>query len=236
MSNKQRITITDIAEEAGVSKQTVSRVLNNRPDVSSDTRERVQAIIDRWGYQPSQLALNLSRGRTSAIGVISSGVQHYGPAQILTGIEEQAHELGYSLSLSLLQESDENLIETILRKMRSEHVAGIIWAATSKVGDEQDRILNELTSLELLAVATGQPYPGITIVHADAFTGGQLATKHLIHQGFNLIGIITGPRDHWSAIQRLSGWQDALRSANMPVEDDLIAEGDWTPSSVARCL
>lgn len=236
MSNSQRITIKEVAEEAGVSKQTVSRVLNNRPDVSSETRERVQAIIDRWGYQPSQLALNLSRGRTSAIGVISSGVQHYGPAQILTGIEEQAHELGYSLSLSLLQESDEYLIETTLRKMRAEHAAGIIWAAISKVGDEQDRILKKLTSLELLAVATGQPHLGMTTVHADGFAGGQMATRHLIHQGFNPIGIITGPRTHWSANQRLLGWQDALRSANMPVDEGLIVEGDWIASSGARCL
>jgi LacI family transcriptional regulator len=234
MSNKQRITIKEIAEEAGVSKQTVSRVLNNRPDVSPETRKRIQAIIDRWGYQPSQLALNLSRGRTSTIGVISTGVQHYGPAQILTGIEEQAHHLGYSLSLSLLHNSHDAQIETTLRKMRAEHVAGIIWASISKMGDEQDQILEMLTGLELLAVATGQPYQGITTVHADGFTGAKLATQHLIEQGFNPIGIITGPKYQWSANQRLLGWKEALQLAKIPIDEDLIVEGDWTSSSGAN--
>lgn len=182
------------------------------------------------------MALNLSRGRTSTLGVVSSGLQSYGPAQILTGIEEQAHTLGYSLSLSLLHELDGNLIETTLRELRSEHVAGIIWAAISKMGDEQDRILSKLTSPELVVVATGQPHQGMTTVHADGFAGGQLATQHLIHQGFNPTGIITGPRAQWSANQRFLGWQDALRSANMQNDEDLIVEGDWTAKSGARGL
>jgi len=234
MSNAQRITIKEIAEQAGVSKQTVSRVLNDRPDVSPQTRQRIQAIIDHWGYQPSQLARSLTRGRTSTIGVISSGLQYFGPSQILTGIVEQAHALGYTLSLSLFHESGD--LTVTLRDMQAQQVAGVVWAAVSKVGDEQRRILEELANSALATVAAGQPHPGLAVVYADSSTGGQLATGHLIEQGYRTIGLIAGPDGEWSAHQRLLGWQRVLQSSNAPHDESLIVQGDWTAASGARGL
>ena len=236
MTITQQTTINEIAREAGVSKQTVSRVLNNRPDVSFETRQKIQAIIDSTGYQPSEIALSLARGRTSTIGIICSGIQHYGSAQILAGMEEQANVLRYSMSLSLIHESEDHQVEAILRKYIAQRVAGIIWAVISKIGDRHQRDMAVLEGLQVPTVIRGQPHPGLTTVDTDNFAGATLATQHLIAQGYQAIGIILGAPEDWSANQCLKGWQSALQSANMPPDKNLIVEGDWSSSSGAMGL
>src|SRR5262245_9426792 len=141
MSLPKRITIKQIAQEAGVSTQTVSRVLNQRADVASETRERVQTIIDCYGYRPSQLARGLIRGHTNTIGIITSDLHHYGPSHILTGIAEQAHALGYTLYLSLIQDFSETTVETIIQIMLAQHVDGIIWTAVEKATEAEQSVV-----------------------------------------------------------------------------------------------
>jgi DNA-binding LacI/PurR family transcriptional regulator len=167
VSLTQQITIKEIAARAGVSKQTVSRVVNDRPDVSTQTRQKVQEIIDDLGYQPSELALDLARGRTSTIGVITSGIHYYGQIQMLAGVEESANSLGYSLSLSLLQGQDEDHIGSVLRRFRARRVAGIIWVATSKLGAQHKREMAQLQALQMPTVVRGQPHPELTSIDVD---------------------------------------------------------------------
>jgi LacI family transcriptional regulator len=229
----QQTTIKEIAEEAGVSKQTVSRVLNNRPDVSLKTRKKIKAIIENSGYRPSELALSLVRGRTSTIGVISSGIQHYGSTQMLAGIEEQANSEGYSLSLSLLHEPEDHQVEMGLRKLEAQRVAGIIWAGIAKVGDRHLRNMAELRRLQLPTVVRGRPHLEFTTVNTDNYAGATMATQHLVSQRYQVIGIITGAPEDWSTNQCLKGWQDALQSSNMPSDQTLTVEGDWTALSGA---
>ena len=88
--SRKRITIRDVAEAAGVSTQTVSRVANAHPDVASDTREHVQAIIEKLGYQPSKLARSLIQGQSYTLGVVSFGLRLYGPSLLLEGVQEAA--------------------------------------------------------------------------------------------------------------------------------------------------
>ena len=99
MAHKRSVTIREVAKAACVSAQTVSRVLNDRPDVSVDTRQRVREIIAELGYSPNALARSLIQGRSHTIGVVGYGLSYYGPSRVLTGIERQANELGYSLIL-----------------------------------------------------------------------------------------------------------------------------------------
>src|SRR5690554_3956114 len=98
LKNK-RPTIKQVAAAAGVSTQTVSRVINNRPDVSPETRERIQKIIDEMGYQPSALARSLIQQRSYTLGVVTAGLKYIGPSRTLSGITNAAEELGYSLLL-----------------------------------------------------------------------------------------------------------------------------------------
>ena len=102
MSQRGRLTIREVAEAAGVSAQTVSRVMNNRPDVAPDTYERIQRIIAEIGYSPNMLARGLTQGRSHVLGVVAFGLDYFGPSHVLTGIDQQAAELGYAISLNLI--------------------------------------------------------------------------------------------------------------------------------------
>lgn len=236
MANHFRITIKQIAQEAGVSKQTVSRVLNNRPDVSPITRQRVQSIIDRNGYQPSKLARGLTRGRTYTLGVASSDLHHFGPSHTLMGINEEARARGYTLSLSLVDNLEQNDPKNILGHFLAQHVDGVIWAAVVKDGGAHDQIAKQLATLPIPVVATTKPSHPIYTAHVDSCAGVKLATKHLAERGYHTIGIITGPPNEWSAQQRLVGWQQGLIELGKTADSTLIATGNWTAVSGATAL
>ena len=228
MSKNGRITIKEIAQQAGVSKQTVSRVLNNRPDVSPKTRNRIQTIIERSNYRPSKLARSLTQGRTYTIGVLGSDLRHVGPSHTLIGIDEQAYATGYALSLSLLHEQDDvSMLETILHEMMAHQVDGIIWTAVNKLGTFE-QVLAQLTELPIPVVVGSELQPqGVSAVHTDSCVGGAIATQHLLDQQYKTVAIITGPLNEWSAKQRLNGWQQTVSAP----DDSLIFEGDWTAAS-----
>ena len=127
-SKSVRPTIKEVASVAGVSTQTVSRVINERPDVSFETRKRVQDVIAELGYRPSALARSLIRQRSHTLGVVIAGLSYVGPSRILSGIAASAEEAGYSLLLKELSQFEENDIEPIFQELLSRHVDGIIWA------------------------------------------------------------------------------------------------------------
>ncbi|MCA9916867.1 MAG: LacI family DNA-binding transcriptional regulator [Anaerolineales bacterium] len=227
MPKNGRITIKEIAKEAGVSKQTVSRVLNNRPDVSPETRLRIQQIIENSDYRPSRLARGLTSGSTKTIGVISSDIRHVGPSYTLIGIDEQAYNAGYTISLNLLHEQDESVIDEILQDMIAQPVDGIIWTAVSKI-DTYEQVSAKLRNLPIPVVVGGElKAEGLSAVHTDSFVGAQRATQHLLEQGYNTVAIITGPLDEWISVQRLAGWQKMVSAP----DQDLIFQGDWTAAT-----
>jgi len=231
MSKNGRITIKEIAQQAGVSKQTVSRVLNNRPDVSPQTRNRILAIIKNSRYHPSKVARSLTRGRTHTIGVLSSDLRHVGPSHTLIGIDEQAYASGYTLSLNLLHEQDdEAVIETILHNMMAQQVDGIIWTAVNKLHN-YEQVIEKLTNLPIPVVVGSELKPqGLSAVHTDSCVGGTMATQHLLAEGYEKIAIVTGPLNEWSAKQRLVGWQQTVAKP----DESLIFEGDWTAATGYR--
>jgi LacI family transcriptional regulator len=228
-----KITIRDVAAVAGVSRQTVSRVLNAKPDVAPDTRQRILDIIEQLGYRPSSIARSLTQGRSFTLGVVSYGVQYFGPSHTLVGIEHQANELGYTLLLGLMRQPEISGVQ-LLHDMLSYHVDGLIWAV-SEIGNNRDWMQREICGLTAPVVFLDtQPCPNLSVVNVDNRRGGYLATKHLLAQGYRNIGLITGPLAWWSARQRRLGWQDALEEANLPIENSLIVEGTWSARSGER--
>src|SRR5512140_93947 len=123
-----RATIKQVASVAGVSTQTVSRVLNQRPDVSPETRRKVQEVIEELSYQPSALARSLISQRSYTLGVVTAGLKHIGPNRTLSGITSVAEDSGYSLLLKELPDYDTEDIRPIFQAFLSQHVDGIIWA------------------------------------------------------------------------------------------------------------
>jgi LacI family transcriptional regulator len=228
-----KATIRDVAAAAGVSRQTVSRVLNDKPDVAKETRQRVLEVIDRFGYRPSSIARSLTQGRSCTLGVVSYGVQYFGPSHTLAGIERQASEMGYTLHLSFVRQPTESGIQ-ILHDLISYHVDGIIWAV-SEIGNNRDWVKEELRRSTVPVVFLDmRPCPNLPVVNVENRAGGYIATKHLLEQGCRNIGLITGPLDWWSAQERKAGWCDALREAGLTAEDTLVVEGTWSAASGER--
>lgn len=231
MSNRKRVTIREVADSAGVSTQTVSRVLNNRPDVAEHTRERIQAIIREIGYAPNVLARSLIRGQSQTIGVVGYGLSYYGPARVITGIQRRASELQYSLLLSLLREPETHSGEAELQQLLAHQVDGIIWAVP-EVSDNRGWITQRAGQLDVPVIFINmQPVDGLAVLSVDNYLGGRLAAEHLLAQGYRKLGLITGPQTWWEARQRVQGWREALAAAGLSA---LEARGDWYPASGAN--
>jgi LacI family transcriptional regulator len=236
MITRRRVTIKQVAREAGVSTQTVSRVLNDRPDVSAETRDRVRAVIAALGYSPNALARSLIQGRSNTLGVVGYGLSYYGPARILTGLERRATEMGYSLLFSLLRRPETNFGEAIFQNLIDRQVDGILWAVP-EIGANRDWLAEQMHHLPVPVVFINmQPIPGLPLVGIDNRAGGRIATEHLLAQGYRRIGIISGPPTWWESQQRELGWRDALHAAGVDDLQALRVSGDWYPSSGAAGL
>jgi LacI family transcriptional regulator len=227
-TGSERVTITQVAQEAGVSTQTVSRVINDRPDVSPTTRHRVQQVISRLGYQPNAIARSLSRRRSNTLGVVASGLKYYGPLSTLVGIELGANELGYSLLLSLLHQPETDDVEQIITGLLAQQVEGVIWAVP-EIGNNRSWLQDHVPHLAVpIVFLSMQPRTHLPVVAIDNRTGGRIATEHLLAQGYRKIGLIAGPLDWWEARERQRGWYDALAAAGVAVNNSQIVEGDWS--------
>jgi LacI family transcriptional regulator len=230
------VTINDIADEAGVSIKTVSRVINDRPDVAPETRKRVKEIIDRFGYRPSKLARGLSQGRSGTIGVISYGVRFFGPASTLSGVEDMTHELGYTVIWEMLRESEKGNVEQLLQDMLAHHVDGIFWAAP-EIAYDREWIIQSLAQLSIpVVINITLPPAQFSTVSNKNEAGGYVATRHLIEQGYERIGLVTGPLDWRESRLRKRGWERAHAEAGLAIDEGSIFEGDWTARSGARGL
>jgi DNA-binding LacI/PurR family transcriptional regulator len=227
----RKVTIKDVAAAAGVSHQTVSRVMNNRPDVADETRRRVLQVIEDLNYQPSAIARSLIQQHSFTLGVVTAGLKYIGPSRTLNGITEQAEELGYAVLLKELPGFHTYDIKSILGTLISRHVDGIIWAV-SEIGANREHIRKHVDGLTLpMIFLTMAPRDELFIVAVDNYRGGRVATEHLLEQGYRSIAHISGPLEWWEARQRKAGWHDALIEAGIPLSEHHWESGDWSTSS-----
>jgi DNA-binding LacI/PurR family transcriptional regulator len=231
MNINKRATIKQVAKAAGVSTQTVSRVINDRPDVAPDTRKRILQVIEELAYQPSALARSLIQQRSYTLGVVTAGLKYIGPSRTLNGIASQAEEMGYTLLLKELSRFDAENIEPSLQTLLSRHVDGIVWAVP-EVGDNLQWVDTFLDAIPVpIVFLTMADRPALSIVKVDNDMGARMATKHLLQQGYRRIGHISGPLDWWESRQRKAGWQAALADAGIEALEAHCTEGNWSSSS-----
>src|SRR3990170_8071107 len=231
-----RLTIKQVASAAGVSTQTVSRVINARPDVSLETRKRVQSVIEEFGYQPSALARSLIRQRSYTLGVVTAGLKYIGPSRTLSGITSAAEEEGYSLLLKELPRFDANDVSPLFDTLLSHHVDGIIWAVP-EVGSNREWVNRLSLDLEIPVVyMTMESRERSYVVAINNYIGGRQAMSHLIEQGYRHIGHISGPLDWWEARERMAGWRDTLREAGRQSQDGHWVEGNWSSASGSQAI
>jgi len=231
MNANKRLTIKQVAKAAGVSTQTVSRVINDRPDVAPETRERIQIAINELGYQPSALARSLIQQRSYTLGVVTAGLKYIGPSRTLNGITSAAEEAGYSLLLKELPRFDADDVVPIFQALLSRHVDGIIWAVP-EVGENRNWVDKLSLDLKIPVVYLAmEPKENISAVSVDNYAGGRMAISHLLEQGYRHIGHISGPMDWWEARQRMVAWKDSLRESGFEARREHWAEGNWSSAS-----
>ena len=231
-----RATIKEVASVAGVSTQTVSRVINERPDVSPETRKRVQEVIKALSYQPSALARSLISQRSHTLGVATAGLKHIGPSRTLSGITAAAEEAGYSILLKELPSYDTEDITPIFQAFLARHVDGII-CAVPEVGENRTWVNNPPADIEVpLVYITMEPRENLSVVSVDNYLGGRMAMSHLLEQGYHKIGHICGPLDWWEARQRVAAWKDTLTEHGLAAQDEQCVEGNWSSASGALAI
>ena len=216
---------------AGVSTQTVSRVINDRPDVSPETRERILRVIDQLSYRPSALARSLIQRRSYSLGVVTAGLKYIGPSRTLNGITGGAAELGYALILEELPHFETEDVKPLLQNLLARHVDGIVWAVP-QIGDNHRWVRESLREIPIpIIFISSQAHPGASSVAVDNRAGAALAVRHLLERGRRRIGHISGPLDWWEARERKLAWNETLEGAGAPTGENQWAEGNWSSSS-----
>ncbi|MDB5084736.1 MAG: LacI family transcriptional regulator [Bacilli bacterium] len=215
--------IRDVAKRANVSISTVSRVLNHQEIVTPEKREQVLQAIEELGFQPNGLARGLIHGRTQTIGVIVPDISSLTFAEIVHGMEEMAHMLGWNLIICS-SNGDLNRISSYLQMFGEKRVDGIAYTKIP-VNDEQYEILTRL-SIPVVLVATRSEYPLYT-VFVDREQASCDAVQYLIQKGHRKIGLLSGPiNDTISSLPKLNGYRKALQISGLAYNPDYVYCGE----------
>jgi LacI family transcriptional regulator len=235
--NRSEVTkaasIYDVARESKVSVFTVSAVINNKSHVGKKLRERVEAAIQRLNYRPNLVARSLAKQRTHTIGMIVSDIANPFFPMVVRGAEDAAQRQGYNL---LLCNSDDTLEkeETQIELLLSKRVDGILL--TKAAGDLRPALRQMIKEVNVPFVLVMRTYPKLTkdAIVSDDYQGAYDAVSHLARAGCGRIGLISGPLKISNAIARMQGFRDALRSKGLPLEKNLMIEGDYRIESGFR--
>jgi LacI family transcriptional regulator len=227
------LTLDEVAKIAGVSTATVSRVINDYPHVRDNVRQRVLQVIEETGYQPHTAARSLASNKTNVIGlVIPNSVSNfftdpYFP-RLTEGIAHACNENDYVLSLFIFN-SKEIERKIFPRVSRRGLVDGIVIQSTGL----QDEALSYVIEGEIPFIVAGRPMnaPQASFVDVDNRAGAYKATRHLIQLGRMRIATITGVLDTSVGMDRLKGYRKALNDSRIDIDEQLVAEGDFTELS-----
>jgi DNA-binding LacI/PurR family transcriptional regulator len=218
--------MADVGKLAGVSHQTVSRVINGSPNVRPETRERVIAAMRELGYRPNSVARALATGRTKMLGVVGFDTTLYGPASVLFGIERAAHEEGYLMVVASLKALNRTSVADAIDRLRIRGVDGIVVIAPHL--EAADAVRQAHSDIPLVAAEAG-PSDVLSVVAVDQFAGAVSATRHLLDLGHETVWHISGPGDWLESAERVDGWRTTLESAGATPPPLLV--GDWSARS-----
>ncbi|HCI29045.1 MAG TPA: LacI family DNA-binding transcriptional regulator [Fervidobacterium sp.] len=218
---KKFVTIRDVAATAGVSINTVSRALNDKPDINEETKKRVLRVAKELGYVRDATALSLRYGLTRVVGVIFEDSSNPFFSEVFKGIEMKARENGFSVIL-MNTEKDYNVEEEAIRTMISRRVDGIIITPTQEMSQD----IEFLANISIPSVILGVHFDKLKLpeVHTDDVTGGFLATDYLIKKGRKRILLLNGLSYKSVARMRFEGYKKALKNNGIEFTDELVYE------------
>lgn len=220
----------DVGRRAGVSHQTVSRVLNGHPNVRPETRARVLAAIRDLGYRPNTAARALVTRRSAIIGVITTDSPYFGPTSTFLAVELAARDAGYSVSVASVRTQDRPSLVSMLDHLMSQSVEGIVVIAPQDFAAEV--VAEAAGQVPAVVVADAPHLPDLVQVSVDQFGGAELAVRHLIDRGRRRIAHVAGPAGWFDAAARVDAWRSCLDRAGL-VPGPLL-RGDWSAAAGYR--
>jgi DNA-binding LacI/PurR family transcriptional regulator len=221
----------DVGRLAGVSHQTVSRVLNDHPSVREETRQRVLDAIAQLGYRRNTAARALVTHKSATIGVVTAASPLFGPSSTLLSVEWAARDAGYFVSVASVRMQDRAGLDRSLDHFLGQSVEGVVVIAPQDFAAEAvAAAAGQIPTVVIADEAPGLPH--MHTVSVDQAVGAELATSHLIGQGHQTIAHLSGPLDWFDARSRRQGWERALESVGLPRGP--LLHGDWNPESGYR--
>jgi DNA-binding LacI/PurR family transcriptional regulator len=218
----------DVARLAGVSHQTVSRVLNNQANVRPETRERVLEAMRQLDYRRNSAARTLVTRRSRTLGLISFESTLFGPASMVYQVEQAAREAGYFMSIASVRSLDRRVVQDAVDRLREQSVEGIV--AIAPMPGAGEGLADVPAGLPIVVVGLGAAGEGaVPSVATDNHAGAILATRQLRALGHREIRHLSGPIDWPEAQDRVGGWGDVLTEDGLPVSP--VLAGDWSARS-----
>lgn len=229
---KDRPTLGMVAERAGVSPSTVSRILNGTAQVSEDKQALVKAVIEELGFRPDPAARSLAGGRTMSIGVLTQFIDspYYGEA--LRGIEDELHKANY-VPVFVSGHWNEAEEKNRLFMLQERKVDGII-VLTGKLADET--LVDMAANIPVVVTGRRLTAPNLFSIDFDNTEGACLAVRHLHALGHRRVAFISGPLDHPDATQRLQGFREEAQRKDMVLDDSLVVYSDYQESGGFRAM
>lgn len=226
-----RPTIRDVARQAGVSHQTVSRVINGSEEVLPETRALVEGVIEKMGYRPSAIARSMARGQTHTLACISPNLTDYTFASVIEGAETEARQHGYFMlsSSAADPQSFHGLVEELVSHRR---VDGLI-IINPYIDERFKHIPQNFPVVFVGAVSHGE---AISSVRLDDEKAAYEATQYLLSLGHQHIAMVTGPMAEDCSQDRANGYRRALQEAGIALDDSMIIEGNWSATSGKEAL
>jgi DNA-binding LacI/PurR family transcriptional regulator len=221
---RTRPGLRDVAKLAGVSHQTVSRVFQDHPRVSTETRAKVLAAAAQLDFRPNAFARALATGRSRTLGVVSFDATLFGPASMISEIERCARQADYFTSVIALQSASQRSIAEAVERLRAQGVDGLIVIPGHVPLAQTTKHLPPDLPLVVMESETIVPSVGV-----DQYTGPKAATRYLLDLGHRTVHHLPGPESWREARERARGWRDALVEAGAPVPPTL--PGDWSAGS-----
>ncbi|WP_260405926.1 LacI family DNA-binding transcriptional regulator [Microbacterium sp. G2-8] len=211
MTRTRPPSMADVASAAGVSHQTVSRVLNGHAHVRAETRERVLTAIEELGYRRNQAARTLVTTQSATIGIVTTATTNFGPASTVLAIEESARAAGYFVSLAALGSHDPEDTGRVLDQLMNQGVDGIIvLAPIVEVASLLDGVLLPVPIVVVAAREDAPAGTSVRYVAVDQRAGAALAARHLAGLGHERVVHVAGPRNWYDAIERVRGFADVF--------------------------
>ncbi|GHJ08770.1 LacI family transcriptional regulator [Micromonospora humidisoli] len=216
-------SMRDVAELAGVSYQTVSRVINRRPHVAAATRQRVLDAMQKLHYRRNLLARALVTRRSGTVGIIGCESSLFGPTSMLFAIESAARAAGYSVSVASARHLDRRSVLDAVDRLCQQSVEGIITIAPKTA--MSDALAEAPPTVACVTVGGGSS-DAVPSTQIDNVAGARLASRHLIELGHRTVHHVAGPDDWPEAGERIRGWREALRDAGRPIPP--VMSGNWS--------